>query len=260
MIRTAFATVALLVGTFLFGSLVLLAQLVGVEHRRGSVFERAQVWWGRWLLRAAGVKVVLHGGEQLDDSAPYVYVANHISWFDIPALLDVLPPYGFLAKRELENIPLFGSAARAAGVIYVDRENRKAAISAIDDASDKVRAGRSVLVYPEGTRGVRYALRPFKKGAFVLAIRSGVPIVPVVIYGTIEVNPRGEFRASPGIVHVHVLEPIATEGLSYQERDGLSEVVRRRMADCLREVYGVNPSLEARTAPRAATTSPELST
>ena len=85
-------------------------------------------------------------------------VANHVSWFDIPALLDALPPYGFLAKRELEKIPLFGPAARAAGVIYIDRENRKAAFSAIDDAASKIRAGQSVLVYPEGTRGD--AVRP----------------------------------------------------------------------------------------------------
>ncbi len=259
MLRTALTTLTLLAGTFVLGSLVLLAQLVGVAHRTGSVFERAPVWWARWLLRAAGVKVVLHGGGQLEDRAPRVYVANHISWFDIPALIDVLPHYGFLAKRELESIPVFGSAARAVGVIYLDRENRKAAFSAIDDAADKIRAGKSVLVYPEGTRGVRYALRPFKKGAFVLAIRSGVPIVPVVIYGTIAVNPRGEFRASPGTVHVHLLEPIATEGLTYEERDNLSETVRHRMADCLREVYGVDPALEARIAPRAVTTSPELS-
>ena len=259
MVRTAFATLALLFGTLVFGSLVLLAQLAGVAYRPGSVFERAPVWWARWLLRAAGVRVVLHGGERIQDRSPRVYVANHISWFDIPALFDVLPHFGFLAKRELESIPLFGSAARAVGVIYVDRENRKAAFSAIDDAAEKVRSGRSVVVYPEGTRGVKYPLRPFKKGAFVLAIRAGAPVVPVVIYGTIAVNPRGEFRASPGVVHVHVLEPIETHGLSYEERDGLSETVRLRMAACLREVYGIDPALEARTAPRAATTSPELS-
>ena len=259
MLRTAFATLALLFGTLVFGSLVLLAQLFGADHRPGSVFERAPVWWAGWLLRAAGVKVVLHGGDELQDRKPRVYVANHTSWFDIPALFDVLPHFGFLAKRELEGIPLFGSAARAVGVIYVDRENRKAAFSAIDDAADKVRAGQSVVVYPEGTRGMRYALRPFKKGAFVLAIRSGAPVVPVVIYGTIAVSPRGEFRASPGIVHVHVLEPVETQGLSYDERDGLSETIRLRMASCLREVYGVEAGLEPRMAPRAATASPELS-
>ena len=101
-------------------------------------------------------------------------------------------------------------------------------------------------MYPEGTRGQRYALRPFKKGPFVLAIGSGVPIVPVVIHGTIAVNPRGEFRASPGIVHVHTLEPIPTVGLTYEDRDALAEQVRHRMAECLRTVYGVEPAIEGR--------------
>lgn len=259
MLRTAYTALALLVGTFVFGSLVLLAQLVGIQQRPGGVYEYATRRWARWLLTAAGVKVVRHGGENLLIGAPRVFVANHVSWFDIPASIDALPRYGFLAKRELEKIPLFGAAARAVGVIYIDRENRKAAFNAIDDAASKIRAGESVLVYPEGTRGARYALRPFKKGPFVLAISSGAPIHPVVIHGTIAVNPRGELRASPGEVHVHMLDPIPTIGLSYDERDALAETVRHRMAACLRDVYGVDPALEPHAASPSRAGMPELS-
>lgn len=259
MLRTAFATLALLVGTFIFGGLALLAQLFGVEHKRGGVYEWCTRTWARWLLGAAGVKVIRHGGAHMEVDTPRVFVANHISWFDIPASIDALPPYGFVAKRELERIPLFGPAAKAVGVIYIDRENRKAAFSAIDDAASKIRDGQSVLVYPEGTRGDRYALRPFKKGPFVLAIGSGAPIVPVVIYGTIAVNPRGSFRASPGEVHVHILEPVPTEGLTYSERDTLAERVRQSMAECLRTNYGVDPAMEARASERAPAGTPELS-
>lgn len=259
MLRTAYTALALLVGTFVFGSLALLAQLVGIQPRPGGVYEYATRRWARWLLGAAGVKVIRHGGDDLVAGAPRVFVANHVSWFDIPAAIEALPHYGFLAKRELEKIPLFGAAARAVGVIYIDRENRKAAFGAIEDAASKIRAGESVLVYPEGTRGERYALRPFKKGPFVLAIGSGAPIYPVVIHGTIAVNPRGEFRASPGVVHVHVLDPIPTAGLSYDERDALAETVRHRMADCLRTVYGVDPALEPRVAARSPSAAPELS-
>lgn len=244
MLRTAYTALALLVGTFLFGSLVLLAQLFRIPQRPGGVYEFATTRWARWLLGAAGVKVIRHGGGDLVTGAPRVFVANHVSWFDIPASIEALPHYGFLAKRELERIPLFGAAARAVGVIYIDRENRKAALGALEDAASKIRAGESVLVYPEGTRGHRYALRPFKKGPFVLAIGSGAPIYPVVIHGTIAVNPRDEFRASPGTVHVHVLDPIPTDGLSYDHRDELAETVRQRMAECLRSVYGVEPALE----------------
>jgi 1-acyl-sn-glycerol-3-phosphate acyltransferase len=259
MIRTAITAVTLLFGTFIFGSLVLLAELFGVTKRPGSVFERAPVWWSRWVLRAAGVTVVLKGNDSLPAGSPRVFVANHVSWFDILAMYDVLPHYGFVAKRELEKIPLFGAAARAVGTIYIDRENLKAAFSAYEDASSKIRAGQSVAVYPEGTRGERYGLRSFKKGPFVLAIGAGVPIVPVVIHGTIAVNPRGEFRASPGVVHIQLLEPIPTEGLTYDDRDALAEHTRSRMADCLREEYGVTPALEPRRSPRAAPIGQEIS-
>ena len=259
MFRTAITAVVLLVGTFVFGSLALLAQLVGAKRRPGSAYEYATRTWARWLLRAAGVKVVPRGIDPLIEHSPRVFIANHVSWFDIMATIDALPSYGFLAKRELEKVPFFGAAARAVGVIYVDREHRKAAFEAIEDAASKVRDGQSVLVFPEGTRGDRYALRPFKKGAFVLAIRAGAPIVPVVIHGTIAVNPRNEFRASPGTVYVHTLEPISTDGMTFDDRDTLSETVRQRMADCLREVYGVDPAIEARRTAQARATAPELS-
>jgi 1-acyl-sn-glycerol-3-phosphate acyltransferase len=226
MLRTLFTAVVLLLATICFGGMVVLAQLFGVSERPGSIYEKAPLWWAKSLLWAAGVKVVRHGGGELAEGAPRVFIAN----------------------RELEKIPLFGAAARGVGVIYIDRENRKAAFSAYEDAAKKIQQGRSVLVYPEGTRGDGYALRQFKKGPFVLAIGSGAPIVPVVIHGTIEVNPRGEFRASPGTVHVHLLEPIPTEGLTYADREQLGERVRLRMAECLEQVYAVHPALETRTS------------
>lgn len=251
MVRTYFTAVVLVLATVIHGSSVLIAQLFGAKQGKGSIFEKAPVRWARALLWAAGVKVIRHGGDELPDDAPRVFIANHVSWFDIPAMIDVLPYYGFVAKRELEKIPLFGPAARGVGVIYIDRENRKAAFSAYEDAAKRIRAGQSVLVYPEGTRGDEYALRPFKKGPFVLAIGSGAPIVPVVVHGTIAVNPRGQFRANPGTVHVHVLEPIPTDGLRYDDREELGEKVRLRMAECLKTVYGIDPPLQAR-APKGA--------
>lgn len=241
--RTVLTMFVLLVSTLLFGSIVLVAQLLGVAQRPGSIYEKAQYWWGLSLLKAAGVKVVVHGSNGLPPGSPRVFVANHVSWFDIPVLLSALPRYGFVAKRELETVPFFGAAARAAGVIYIDRENRKAAFGAYEDAAGKIRAGKSVLVYPEGTRGDEYALRPFKKGPFVLAIGAGAPIVPVVTHGTIEVNRRGTFTARSGTVHVHQLEPIPTEGLSYDDRDALARQVQARMSELLEREYGVRPVL-----------------
>ncbi len=249
--RTALSFVALFVGTLIFGSTAIIAQLLGVPHTPGGVYEWCTRNWGRWLLKAAGVQLVVHGGEGITPNTPLVFIANHVSWFDIPTMICALPHYGFVAKRELERIPLFGAAARAVGVIYIDRENRKAAIGAYEDAANKIREGQPVLVYPEGTRGESYALRPFKKGPFVLAIGSGAPVVPVVIHGTIEVNPRGSFRATPGVVHVHVLEPVPTDGLVYSDRDVLADRVHRVMAELLRTQYGVEPTLVRREVVRA---------
>jgi 1-acyl-sn-glycerol-3-phosphate acyltransferase len=245
MFRTAITFIALLLGTLVFGTTVLVAQLLGVRQGPDSIYEKCPRWWAWWLLRAAGVKVVLHGDDGLVKGAPRVYIANHVSWFDIPSMIEVLPHYGFVAKRELEKIPIFGAAARGVGVIYIDRENRKAAFGAYEEAAKKIQQGNPVLVYPEGTRGGSYGLRPFKKGPFVLAIASQAPIVPVVIHGTIEVNPRDEFRASPGTVHVHLLEPIPTAGLVYADREVLAERVRQRMAECLATTYGVHPAMIA---------------
>jgi 1-acyl-sn-glycerol-3-phosphate acyltransferase len=245
--RTVVTMLVLLVSTLINGSLVLIAQLLGVPHRPGSIYEKAQYWWGLSLNKAAGVKLVVHGTDTLPPGSPRVFVANHVSWFDIPVLLAALPRYGFLAKRELEKVPFFGSAARAAGVIYIDRENLKAAFGAYDDAASKIRGGKSVLVYPEGTRGSSYTLRPFKKGPFVLAIRSGAPIVPVVVYGTIAVNPRGSFTAHAATVHVHKLPPVPTDGLTYEDRDRLASEVHRRMSELLQAEYGVEPGT-ARTS------------
>lgn len=229
----------LAVSTVVLGSLVLLAQLIGLPRGDGTIYHRAPLWWTRLLLWSAGTRVVVHGRTASADDEPYVYVANHVSWFDIPSMVHVLPHYGFVAKRELERVPIFGSAARSVGVIYIDRENRKAAFAAYDDAAARIRNGQSVIVYPEGTRGDDYRLRTFKKGPFVLAIRAGVPIVPVALFGTIEVNRRGSLMVFPGTVHVHLLEPVPTTGLTYDDRDRLSLVVRERIATVLREQYGV---------------------
>ena len=132
-------------------------------------------------------------------------------------------------------------------MIEIQRENRKAAFGAYDLAADKIRQGASVVVFPEGTRGRAYPLRPFKKGPFVLAIAAGVPIVPIVVHGTIEIMPKGSLRVHPGTIDVHLLKPVSTTGFDYEHREALMEVVRTRMADTMREFYGI----ESPASPRS---------
>ena len=238
MIRTVWVLLCTAVATILHGCGAIMGAMLGQDDRPGSLRERAPRNWGRMINWAAGVTVQVHGGEhRLGDQ--HVFVANHISWLDIAVVAAHLRSFKFGAKAELKRIPIFGRAAAAAGTVYIERENRKAAFDAYKDAASKIQAGASVVVFAEGTRAASYALRPFKKGPFVLAIAAQAPIVPTLIYGTLEVKPHGQFGMRPGTVHVHFLEPIPTVGLTYADRDTLAVRVRDRMADVLEHEYGV---------------------
>ncbi len=237
--RAIIVYLTLLVFTPLLGLVVVLAAIGGVEDRPGGVYDWATRVWMKLLIRAAGVRIVVHGTERLTEG-PRVYASNHVSWFDVFVLANVIPRYKFVAKAELLRIPIFGPAARAVGTIPIERENRKAAFSAYAEAARRIRAGTSVIVFPEGTRGYDYTLRPLKKGPFVLAIAAQVPIVPVVVHGTIAVQRRGSWRMNAGTVNVHFLEPLSTTGLNYGDRDRLSNEVWRRMSDALHDIYGVD--------------------
>ena len=181
-----------------------------------------------------------------------VYIANHVSWFDVFAIAAILPRYTFVAKSELRRLPIFGRGADAAGIVFLERENRKAAFEAYKGAAAQVRRGRNVVVCPEGTRGDDYALRPFKKGPFVLAIAAGAPVVPTVVYGAREIMRKGSFSITPGVVHIHFLEPVPTSGMTYDDRASLMRVVWMRMATALRELYGVTSSDEPIARGRAS--------
>jgi 1-acyl-sn-glycerol-3-phosphate acyltransferase len=237
--RTVLTLVVMLFVTPLFATVVIVAGLLGVPNRPGGLYDRVPRMWSRIALWCAGVRLTLHGDEALRQSEARVFVSNHVSWYDIFTLLAILPRYRFVAKAELFKIPLFGTAARRAGTIPIQRENRKAAFQSYDEAAAEIRGGASVVVCPEGTRGDSYALRPFKKGPFVLAIAAKAPVVPVVVYGTREVQPRGSFIIRSATVHVHFLDQIPTTGLHYEDRDRLADECWRRMADALEREHGV---------------------
>jgi 1-acyl-sn-glycerol-3-phosphate acyltransferase len=164
-----------------------------------------------------------------------VYVSNHVSWFDVFSLATVVDRYRFVAKKEIRSIPLFGKAAGQVAAIYIERSNRKAAFSAYEEAAKRIRGGLNVVVFPEGTRGLTYELRPFKKGPFVLAIASQVPIVPVMCWGSKEVQAKGEIAIHSGTIELTFLEPVETKGTTYEDRDKLVEIVWNRIAEALEE-------------------------
>ncbi|MEO6444574.1 MAG: lysophospholipid acyltransferase family protein [Gemmatimonadaceae bacterium] len=238
--RAILVGLTFLVATPFFGGLTFLAALLRLPDVEGSVYDWAPRGWARALLWAGGVKLHLHHAERISHSGARIYVSNHVSWYDVFALAGVLPRYKWIAKAELGRIPIFGPAARSAGMIFIERNNKKAAFAQYELAASNIHAGASVIVCPESTRGADYRLRPFKKGPFVLAIAAGVPIVPTIVHGTIAIHPKGSWRVRRGDVHLHFLEEISTEGYTHDRRDELTRETWTRMADTLRTEYGID--------------------
>lgn len=228
-LRTLFTMLVLLFLTLVFATLLILAALVGVPNRTGSIYDALPRVWSRAILWAAGVDVRVHGMDKLSRDGTFIFVCNHVSLFDILALVGWLPRNNFIAKAELFKIPVFGQGIRVLGTVPIERANQKSAFSSYDTAAGRIRGGSSVVVFPEGTRGRDYPIRPFKKGPFVLAVKAGAPVVPVLVYGTIDILPKGKLLIHPGVIDVYVLDQVVTADLDYEDRDSLAQTVHDRM-------------------------------
>jgi 1-acyl-sn-glycerol-3-phosphate acyltransferase len=227
------------VATFIFGSITILSALLRIKDKPGAPYDWCPRWWGKTHLFLGGARVIEHDAHH-KMGAQHIFVANHLSNFDVFALADSLPWMKFVAKAELFKVPILGPAMLRAGMIPIERANRKSAFKSYSDATERIQRGASVAVYPEGTRGHEYALRPFKKGPFVLAIQAQAPIVPILVYGALDRNRKGQFKVYPGDIHMHYLPPIPTTGLDYDGRDELARKTYEAMAACLLEKYGVS--------------------
>jgi 1-acyl-sn-glycerol-3-phosphate acyltransferase len=235
--RSVLAVLTVAVATLILAPIVIVSRLLGFSE--GSVPQWCMRTWARCISAVGGAKIVIHHPERMQRERGVVYASNHVSWFDVFAIASVLPRYTFIAKAELRKIWLFGWGAESAGVVFLARENRKSAFESYHGAAQRVASGTSVVVVPEGTRGSEYALRPFKKGPFVLAIAAQAPVVPVVVYGAREMMPKGSFNIRSNTVHIHFLEPVETAGFDYERRHEVMREVWGRMAACLRDEYGI---------------------
>jgi len=186
----------------------------------------------RWLRRLLGIRLRVEGFEHVVAGRPTVYCINHRSMVDVVAFEAVserVPRLRGLYKAELERVPIFGAALRLSGFVRVERAHRSKAIEAADFAADRLRAGDSIMLAPEGTRSVTGALLPLKKGAFVMAIKAQVPVVPVAIVGAAEAMPRGQWWVRPALVRIVAGAPVPTAGLSFDDRDRLAAAVRESL-------------------------------
>ena len=228
MVRTLIVTIWVCFATLFAGILVI---VLSFFVRSGNSLHNIARFWGKSILMVSRIKVSVQGYSNIDPALPYIYMPNHQSNFDIPVLLGHLKvQFRWLAKIELFKIPIFGRAMRKAGYISIDRYNRESAIKSLKVAANKIKNGVSVLIFPEGTRSRDGDILPFKKGGFVLAIDSGVPIVPVVITGTRSIMTKGKFRVNAGQVNMVIHKPIDTSAYTRDTKIALMEDVRRVIA------------------------------
>jgi len=197
----------------------------------GPMFYRA-------VFAVCGIRYTIEGWENLPEpirsgAQPAIFMCNHESQLDPPFLVGVVPSHPvFIAKKEVKLLPLVGWAAMCAGVIFIDRGDREKAIGSLAAAAAEIRAGKSVVVFPEGTRTRTGELLPLKKGSFNLALEAGVPVVPMGLRGAYQVLPPGGLRIRPGHYDLRIGMPLDPAALG--SREALMDAVKRSILELSR--------------------------
>jgi 1-acyl-sn-glycerol-3-phosphate acyltransferase len=232
MIRTAFVALVILAFLIFLGVPLLIYSVLAGET---DTLYRVGRWGCKMVVRLAGIRVEIHGREKIPAGRAVVFMPNHQSNCDPPALISVLPEVLVLPKKEVFRIPILGRAMRRRGFIPVDRKNRERAMQAVEEAVKALRAGNSFLVYPEGTRSPDGRLLPFKRGAFILAIRAQVPIVPLSISGASRIMRKGEWAIHPGTLRITFHDPVPTAGYGEENGGAIIGLVRAAIISGLAE-------------------------
>src|SRR5438094_5922791 len=230
MLRTLFAAIFLSLYIIVVGIPLLIYTVL--------VKDPSALYWAgargtMFFVRAAGVRLKVMGTERIPPGT-CLFVANHTSSADAPAVVGAIPRrIAILLKKSLFNYPIVGQAFHLAHFIPVERSKRDSAIESVEKAIEAMRTGQSFLIYPEGTRSPDGRLQEFKKGAVVMAIKAGVPIVPIVCSGAHRVMEKRSMVIHPGEILVEFLEPIDTSKYTFEEREKLNEAVHDTMAAAL---------------------------
>ena len=222
----------ILLATVIFAVITIVVSLFDWRKRHLGIYTGL---WARWILWSMRLRSSVQGLENLETGRRYVFVSNHASMIDIILALGYLPgTVAFMAKKSLFNIPLFGWAIRAVGCIPVDRSSRIKAQQSVDQGVRRLqRTFVNMILYPEGTRSRDGHLQPFKSGGFLLAIRSGIPIVPVATKGTFEALRSGGLNLTAVPLSLTIGLPIRTAELSDDDRHELRDQAYRAVSDLL---------------------------
>ena len=231
MLRTAWLAIAAVFVTIPLSTATI---LVAVFRSTSPLIDTIVRTWGRLLVKAAGIDLHVENVDRIDPNKRYILVANHYSYLDIPCIVAAVPqPIRFMAKVSLFKIPIFGWAIGRAGFIPIDRKDRRTAVKSFDLAADRIRKGNTIVIFPEEGRSKTREMRPFQRGAFLLALKSEKTIVPIAIDSTFDVYPVGAKRVTPGRVTIRVGTPIETAGRSLRDKGALLEESRAQVATML---------------------------
>jgi 1-acyl-sn-glycerol-3-phosphate acyltransferase len=235
--RTIITVVAGVLATIIA---VLLIAIIVPFNNNSPTIDRIIRAWSRVWLATSGTRLEVEGGDNIDPSRSYVVVANHLSALDIMACLLAVPlPIRFLAKKELFRVPVLAQGMRLVGIIEVDREARGAIHSEVNRQSrELIEQGRSLIIYAEGTRPRNGVMKPFKKGAFTMAIRSGLPVLPLSIHGSYEAWPPGKPVVRGGLIRVMIDKPVETDGMTSADTGELRDQVREIIGGRVEEMGG----------------------
>ncbi len=231
MIVSAVKILLLILWSALCATIILLLLPFNKGGRMFHFFSRMHA---RGSLAIGGVELKVEGLDRVDFSRSYIYVSNHASLFDIPAVIAGIPDQiRIVYKKELEKIPIFGWGLKFGKTyISIDRGRGQDAVQSLEEAVNKIRSGASVILFAEGTRTTDGKVQPFKRGPFNLAMRAGVPIVPVTLNGSFEVMPRHSWRIRPGVIRLVLAEPVPVPKANGKEteialRDQVHDIIER---------------------------------
>ncbi len=219
---------------------ICLGALIDMHWMRRSTIKAQQFprAWGRMLCRVAGIRVRVEGQENLDPDQTYIFVGNHTSQADIWSFQGYNPhDFRWIAKKELFAIPIFGAAMRAVDFISIDRSRGRQAVKSLNKAAERIAEGSSVLIFPEGTRSPDGRLHPFKTGAIMLAIKAGVPVVPVGFNGAHQALPKGSLISRGGELVLRFGTPLPTRNFKAKDKKELAQTLQCQVAGLLDESH-----------------------
>jgi 1-acyl-sn-glycerol-3-phosphate acyltransferase len=215
--------------TIVLGTLSLLSSFF---DRSGRVQHSVARAWAWLIVKTCLSPVYVVNGERIDTSKPCVFAANHISALDIPVLYVNLPTqFRIIAKKELFKYPFLGWHLRRSGQLPIDQENHSTAIRSLRKAAETLREGMPLVIFPEGGRSETGQVQPFMSGAFYLAIKGQVDVVPIALVGTYEVLPMCHFHIRPRRIELVVGEPISTRGLGLHDIEALAARSQRAIEE-----------------------------